>query len=237
MKPELTPEVRSIVRAQLSRRRFIAGAGAVSGATLLAACSSKDAESGSADATASAPVDEGGTVRWANWPAYLDFDSDKKTYTSLETFKAASGINVVYKEDVNDNDEFYGKVQGQLKLGKDIGYDIVTLTDWMAGRWVRMGYTQAFDEANLPNKKNILPTLANVGFDPGRKSTLTWQSGFAGFGWNKEKIPGGIQSIEQLFDKKNKGRVEVLSEMRDTMELFYKRKVLTLLNHLPRINS
>jgi spermidine/putrescine transport system substrate-binding protein len=219
MKPELTPEVRSIVRAQLSRRRFIAGAGAVSGATLLAACSSKDAEkeSGSADATASAPVDEGGTVRWANWPGYLDFDSDKKTYTSLETFKAASGINVVYKEDVNDNDEFYGKVQGQLKLGKDIGYDIVTLTDWMAGRWVRMGYTQAFDEANIPNKANILPSLANVGFDPGRKSTITWQSGFAGFGWNKEKIPGGIQSIEQLFDKKNKGRVEVLSEMRDTM--------------------
>jgi len=97
MKPELTPEVRSIVRAQLSRRRFIAGAGAVSGATLLAACGSKDgeSESGSADATASAPVDEGGTVRWANWPAYLDFDSDKKTYTSLETFKAASGINVL----------------------------------------------------------------------------------------------------------------------------------------------
>ena len=111
----------------------------MSGATLLAACGSNDSESGSADATASAPVDEGGTVRWANWPGYLDFDSDKKTYTSLETFKAASGINVVYKEDVNDNDEFYGKVQGQLKLGKDIGYDIVTLTDWMAGRWVRMG--------------------------------------------------------------------------------------------------
>ena len=80
-----------------------------------------------------------------------------------------------------------------------------------------MGYTQAFDEANIPNKSNILPTLENVGFDPGRKSTLTWQSGFAGFGWNKEKIPGGIQTVEQLFDKKNKGRIEVLSEMRDTM--------------------
>ena len=87
----------------------------------------------------------------------------------------------------------------------------------MAGRWIRLGYAQAFDEGAIPNKENILAGLANVGFDPGRKSSLTWQSGFAGFGWNKEVIPGGIKSLDQLFDKKYKGRIEVLSEMRDTM--------------------
>jgi len=55
MEPELTPEARSIVRAELSRRRFITSTGAVSGAMLLAACGLKDTESGSADATPSEP--------------------------------------------------------------------------------------------------------------------------------------------------------------------------------------
>ncbi|MSY54456.1 MAG: extracellular solute-binding protein, partial [Actinobacteria bacterium] len=117
----------------------------------------------------------------------------------------------------DDNNTFYGKVAGQLKLGKDIGYDIVTLTDWMAGRWIRLGYTQAFDAANIPNKTNILPVLQDVAFDPGRTNSLTWQTGFAGFGWNKELLPKGVHSVDDLFAPANKGRIEVLSEMRDTM--------------------
>ena len=215
MKNSLTPETRALIRAQLTRRRFLAGAGAVGATAVLAACGGTKEESGSASESASASAS--GTVRWANWPEYLDYDKNTKKYPSLETFIAASGINVVYKEDVNDNDEFYGKVQVKLEQGKDIGWDIVTLTDWMAGRWIRLGYTQAFDEGAIPNKENILPSLANVGFDPGRKNSLTWQSGFAGFGWNKKEIPGGIKTLDQLFDKKYKGRIEVLSEMRDTV--------------------
>ena len=211
----LSPEAKSIINSKLTRRTLFAGVGGLSAATLLASCgadASKEVAGGIAE-------DVGGTVRWANWSAYLDAKrvNGSRTYPTLEAFISSSGIDVDYLVDVNDNDEFYGKVQGQLKLGKDIGYDIVTLTDWMTDRWIRLGYTQTLDEANMPNKGNILPSLNNVGFDPGRKQSLTWQSGFAGFGWNKELVPGGINSVEQLFDKKNKGRIEVLSEMRDTM--------------------
>ena len=206
-KRSLSPEARSIINSQVSRRALIAGAGGLGAAGLLTACGGGGGGGGSAE----------GTVRWANWTLYLDYDSDAQVYPTLEKFIAESGINVDYKEDYNDNDEFWGKVQGQLKLGEDIGYDIVAPTDWMAGRWIRMGYAQKFDEANIPNKVNILDALANVNFDPGRKSSLTWQSGFGGFGWNKEKVPGGIKSLDQLFSKANKGKVEVLSELRDTI--------------------
>ncbi len=205
-KRSLSPEARSIINSQMSRRALIAGAGGLGAAGLLTACGGSSS-SGSAE----------GTVRWANWTLYLDYDSKAQVYPTLEKFMADSGIKVDYKEDYNDNDEFWGKVQGQLKLGEDIGYDIVAPTDWMAGRWIRMGYAQQFDEANIPNKVNILDALANVNFDPGRKSSLTWQSGFGGFGWNKEKVPGGIKSLDQLFSKANKGKVEVLSELRDTI--------------------
>jgi len=212
----ISPKTLELIRAQMSRRGFIAGAGGLGAAGLLAACSTSSPKS-SASGSPSLPADTGGTVRWANWTLYLDYDSKTKKYPTLEAFQKQSGIKVNYLEDVNDNNEFYGKVQGQLKLGQDIGYDIVTLTDWMAGRWVRLGYTQPLDSTNLPNKKNILPVLENVGFDPGRNHSLTWQSGFAGFGWNKQKLPQGVKSLDQLFAPENKGKVEVLSEMRDTM--------------------
>ena len=210
----LSPEARAIIRAQITRRSLFVGAGAIGAATFLSSCSS-DAETGGA----ASPEDVGGTVRWANWTAYLDQKKvdGKRTYPSLNKFTEATGIEVDYLVDYNDNDEFYGKVQENLKAGNDIGYDIVTPTDWMTARWIRLGYAQKLDAANIPNKSNILDTLANVSFDEGRNYSLTWQSGFGGFGWNKDVVKEDIVSVEQLFSSKYKGRVEVLSEMRDTM--------------------
>ena len=209
------PTTRSLIRAQMSRRGFLAATGGVAGVALLASCGS-DTEEG---ATTTFPEDVGGTVRWANWTAYLDQKKvdGKRTYPSLDKFTAATGIAVDYLVDYNDNDEFYGKVQENLKAGNDIGYDIVTPTDWMAARWIRLGYARELDAASVPNKGNILDTLASVSFDPGRNYSLTWQSGFAGFCWNKNVIKQDVTTIEQLFSPANKGRVVVLSEMRDTM--------------------
>lgn len=208
----LPTEIKRLISKSLTRRNVLAGVGAAGAAATLAACGGSGS-SGTADAT---------TVRWANWTLYLDYDSDKKTYPTLDEFEAQTGLKVSYKEDVNDNDEFYGKVQGQLSLGKDIGYDLVVLTDWMAARWVRLNYTQKFTAETVPNKKNVIPSLASPSFDPNREQTLPWQTIMAGFTWNKEKIPGGIRTMEQLFAPANKGKIEVLSEMRDTMGVIMK---------------
>jgi spermidine/putrescine transport system substrate-binding protein len=148
---------------------------------------------------------------------YLDYDEDTKKYPTLEAFSAESGIAAKYFEDYNDNDEFYGKVQAQLKLNEDIGYDLVTPTDWMAARWLRLGYAQKFDLGNIPNKTNILDSLSSPSFDPNRESTLTWQGIMGGFGWNTKTNPKGVRTIEDLFAPQNKGKVVVLSEMRDTI--------------------
>ena len=210
----LAPKTRALIRAQLSRRSLFVGAGAIAGASALAAC-------GTGTSTSSKKIvdvsDTEKIVRWANWPLYLDYDSKTKKYPTLETFQQKFGITATYTEDIDDNNTFYGKVQGQLAIGSDIGYDVVTPTDWMASRWIEQGYAQAFDEANIPNKSNIRSILANVGFDQGRKYSLTWQSGFAGFGWNTQKLPKGVRTIEDLFAPANKGRIMVLSEFRDTI--------------------
>jgi spermidine/putrescine transport system substrate-binding protein len=202
----LSPEARSIIGAMVSRRAVLAGAGGLGAAGLLAACG------GGSDS-----ADSANSVRWGNWPLYLDYDEETKKYPTLEKFSAETGITANYFEDYNDNDEFFGKVQAQLKLGEDIGYDVVTPTDWMAARWIRLGYTQKFDAANVPNKSNILASLASPSFDPNREQTLTWQGIMGGFGWNVEKNPKGIRTIEDLFAPQNKGKIVVLSEMRDTI--------------------
>jgi len=205
-KSPLSPEARSILNSQVSRRAVLAGAGAVAGASALAACGS----GGSAGAAKD-------TVRWANWTLYIDVDESGKKYPTLEKFTKDSGIKVKYSEDINDNDEFFGKVQGQLKLKKDIGYDLITPTDWMAARFIRLGYTQKFDKANIPNAKNILPTLASPSFDPNRDSSLTWQGIMAGIGWNTAVNPKGLRTVDDLWQPQNKGKIIVLSEMRDTI--------------------
>ncbi|NBU30867.1 MAG: spermidine/putrescine ABC transporter substrate-binding protein [Actinobacteria bacterium] len=205
----------SALRSMMSRRGFFGAAGAVGAASVLAACGTGG---GSANPSASFPADTSAAdklVRWANWTLYLDVDKGK--YPTLETFKKQTGINVDYREDVDDNNSFWGKVNGQLRTRKDIGYDIVTLTDWMANRMIQYGYTQPLDAAKVPNKSNILTALANVAFDPGRQRTLTWQSGFAGLVWNKEKLPKGLKTIDDLWQPALKGKVTVLSEMRDTV--------------------
>jgi len=203
----LSPEARSILGAGISRRSVLAGAGGLGAAGLLAACGGGGGDSATAE----------NSVRWGNWPLYLDFDEKSKTYPTLEKFKTQTGIDAQYFEDYNDNDEFFGKVQAQLKLGEDIGYDVVTPTDWMAARWIRLGYAQKFDLANIPNHGNILDSLKSPSYDPSRESSLTWQGIMAGFGWNTEKNPKGIRTIEDLFSPENKGKIVVLSEMRDTI--------------------
>lgn len=204
----LSPEARSILRTQISRRAVLAGAGGVGAAGLLAACGGGSSSSAGGDAK---------TVRWGNWPLYLDYDNKTKTYPTLEKFMTQTGLTAKYFEDYNDNDEFFGKVQAQLKLGEDIGYDVVTPTDWMAARWIRLGYTQKFDAANIPNKVNILDSLAAPSYDPNRESSLTWQGIMSGFGWNTEKNPKGVHTLDELFAPQNKGKIVVLTEMRDTI--------------------
>ena len=203
-KKPLSPEARSIINSKVSRRAVLAGAGAVAGASALAACGSGGGSSENA-------------IRWGNWPLYLDVDDSGKNYPTLQAFTKETKIDVKYFEDYNDNDEFFGKVQAQLKLKKDIGYDLVCPTDWMAGRWIRLGYAQKFDVANIPNKSNIVDTLATPSYDPNRDYSLTWQGIMGGFGWNTTKNPKGIRTLDDLFSPANKGKIVVLSEMRDTI--------------------
>src|SRR5690606_34027160 len=125
-------------RAQVSRRTMLQGAGIGAEALTLAACAPSG---GDKPDVAAAQSENDATLTWANWALYLDEDDDGN-HPTLEAFQEASGITVDYRVDIDDNNSYYAKVKDQLALGQHIGADLVTLTDWMAGRWIRLGYTQ-----------------------------------------------------------------------------------------------
>jgi spermidine/putrescine transport system substrate-binding protein len=203
-------------QTQVNRRTLLAGVGAGAAALALAACSTGGGQSKPTPAADKSSSDK--TLNWANWAAYIDED-DAGNYPTLQAFEEQTGIKVNYEVAVDDNNTYYGKVKDQLALGQDIGAATVCLTDWMIARWIRFGYAQELDHGNIPNIANLTPSLQNVDFDPGRKMSLPWQGGFAGICWNKEAVPGGLASVSDLWSADLKGRVGVLSEMRDTMGL------------------
>ena len=182
---------------RLSRRGFIGRAGssglALTGlAAVLAACGGVQGEAEKAGGdkastkAVSHPKTEIGNWTFANWPLYID----KKV---LKDFNKQFGGKVKYTEEINDNFEFFGKVRQQLQQKQPIGRDIVTLTDYMAARWVRLGYTEPIDKKNVPNFTNLVDNLKTINYDPKREYTLPWQSGATSIGYNIKKTGARAQ--------------------------------------------
>ena len=207
------------LRQAMSRRGFLGAVGATGAAAALAACGTGGSTSGDSGGDSGSGGGDNKTITWANWTLYLDYDEESRTFPTLVAFEEETGYTVEYREDIDDNVTFNGKVAPQLANGQNIGYDLVTPTDWLVAEWIAKGYAAEIDAANVPNKANILPALNDVEFDPGRKYSLTWQSGFGGLAWNKDRVPNGLTSVDDLWAPELKGKVVVLSEMRDTVGL------------------
>jgi spermidine/putrescine transport system substrate-binding protein len=215
------PYLDPITRRQLLRRAAAGGA-ALSFPALLAACGGgggiEGQEAGTTTAATTTVKQElADKLVFANWPLYID--EDGKRHPTLDAFTKETGVEVDYIEEVNDNEEWFGKYQAQLSQGQDIGRDIVVLTDWMAARMIRLGYLQKKDKSAIPNEKNLVANLQSPAWDPEREFSMPWQSGMTGIAYNKREI-GKVSTIDQLFtDPKLKGKVTCLTEMPDTMGL------------------
>ncbi len=156
-----------------------------------------------------------GSLTISNWPLYID----KGT---VPAFEKQSGVSVKYIEDVNDNAEFFGKMQPILAQGQSGGRSMFVVTDWMANKMHELGYLQNLDKSAIPNvEANLSPALRHPTFDPNRDYSVPWQSGMTGIIVRTDLAPD-VHSICDLFDPKYKGKVDMLTEMRDTVPLVMK---------------
>ena len=211
-----------ITRRELLRRG-LAGGAALSLPALLAACGGDGGIEGQAGQTGATTGTTTGEKKladelvFANWPLYIDKQGKRRP--TLEKFEKETNVKVRYIEEVNDNEEWFGKYQAQLAAGDDIDRDIVVLTDWMAARMIRLGYAEKLDKSAIPNGENLKDALQSPGWDPNRDYTMPWQSGLTGIAYNKKTI-GKVSTVDQLLtDPKLKGKVTMLTEMGDTMGL------------------
>jgi spermidine/putrescine transport system substrate-binding protein len=133
----------------------------------------------------------------------------------VAAFQTASGITVDYKEDFNDNEEWFAKVKEPLSRKQDIGADLVIPTEFMAARINGLGWLNEIRADRVPNKKNLRPDLLNSAIDPGRNKTAPYMTGMVGLAYNKAATGREIRRIEDLWDPAFKGRVSLLSDTQD----------------------
>ena len=198
--PRLLPRftVARATRRQFLGRSAAAAAALAIGPSLVAACGSKPGPS--------APVSD--ALRISNWPFYMadGFIAD---------FQNKAGLTVDYREDFNDNEEWFAKVNELLSRKQDIGCDLVVPTSFMVGRLHSLGWLNNFNAANIPNLKNMRPDLLNASVDPGRKFSAPYMSGLVGLAYNRAVTGRDIKTIEDLWDPAFKGKISMFADAQD----------------------
>ncbi len=161
------------------------------------------------------------TLHFANWPLYIDTDDDDESQRpTLDAFSRRTGISVTYTEEINDNDEFFGKISPALMNRQQTGRDLIVISDWMAARFVRLGWVQEMDRAKQPNVAKYLdPQLRTPAFDEGRLHSVPWQSGITGIAYNRKKLGREIRSTGELWADDLRGRVTLLSGLDESFAL------------------
>ncbi|MEU1514148.1 spermidine/putrescine ABC transporter substrate-binding protein [Streptomyces sp. NPDC005811] len=204
-----------------SRRSLLRSLGSTAALGALAGCGVRAAyvqpgERAGADVSASDK-----RLTWANWPLYIDTDDDDPTdRPTLDAFTKRTGISVDYVEEINDNDEFFGKISPSLMNHQQTGRDLIVISDWMCARFVRLGWVQEMDRDRQPNVAEYLdPLLRSPAFDPGRRYTVPYQSGITGIAYDRRRLGRDIRAVSDLWASDLKGRVTLLSGLDEAFAL------------------
>jgi spermidine/putrescine transport system substrate-binding protein len=215
----------------LSRRRFLQGTTLAGFGAFLAACSGGGSP---APSGAASPGGSGGgntvtgPLDFANWDAYIDLtevgdgEYDLPSPT-LDAFAAEYAVEVNYQNArIEDNESFMATIRPQLEAGVDTGWDLIVLTDWMAGQVVALGWAEQIDQANVPNcVANVRDELKGLPWDPDMNFHYPWQSGATGIGYNVVSTGRDLTSLGDLFEADFAGKVTLLTEARDTFPLVH----------------
>ncbi len=204
-------------RDLISRRTFMgrAGRGGLAvGALftlpgLLAACSPGPGGSGAT-----------GSLRWLNWPAYIDISEDETSYPSIEAFTEQTGIEVEYDEGLLDNADFLAQYAPDLRAGNNTGWDVMSPGGWVVERMARLGWLEELDHSKLPNwTANAADYAKGLWFDPDNKYSVWWQGGITGIAYDPEMTGREVTTFDDLLDPEFSGRAGGFSDMRDMFGL------------------
>jgi spermidine/putrescine transport system substrate-binding protein len=211
---------RRLTRRDLLRSTGRGGAG-LAAAAFLAACGGLDARSSStSSARPSGLPPLAHELSIAQWPLYIDPGKKGEQSPTLAAFEEETGIDVTYRENINDNAAFVGKLLPQMSADQDPGYDLITLSDWVVVKMDRLGWLAPIDHSALPTvTANIGEAFADPAYDPGNAHSIPWQGGITGVAYDPARTGRSLTTFADLWDPAFAGHVGMLTEMVDTMNL------------------
>ncbi len=220
----------TLPRTSYSRREVLKamglGVGALSIGAILASCNAQAGVEHDPAADA-ALFREPATaeLNFANWPLYIDRKKvdGVPTYPTLNEFQEATEATVNYRDVINSNPEFFGKIQPLLQNGQYCGYDIIVITNGdTLNALMRLDYLVRLPRDMRPNFDRYAgPSVKDPQYDPGNRYTMAWQSGFTGIGWDPAQVeqlrPDNptITKASDLFDPAFKGKVGMFADNAD----------------------
>lgn len=145
-------------------------------------------------------------LNFYNWDTYIG-------ETTLDTFQAASGIDVNMSLFAT-NDELFAK----LRAGNP-GYDVIVPGSEFVERMVQADLLVPLDHSKIPNIKNVAKEfMDDAPYDPGRKYSMPYTWLVIGIGYRKSKVKEVPDSWKYVLDSDQyKGRIAVFS---DASELY-----------------
>ncbi len=182
---------------RLSRRGFIAAAGAAAATAWLAACG------GSQQTTSQAPPSLGtkleGTVNLYNWQDYINPD-DVKAFEQQFSQKVTQDFYV-------SNEALLAKLQAGAR-----GYDVVVPTGYMVEVMIKQGLLFKLAKDHLPNFKYVDARFTNQPFDPGNQYSMPKDWGTTGYGYRTDLLPPMTSWADfwQMATTKASGKVTIL---------------------------
>ncbi|MFL6222182.1 MAG: spermidine/putrescine ABC transporter substrate-binding protein [Actinomycetes bacterium] len=213
--------LRGMTMPRISRRAALRGAGLIGASAFLAACGVEGSGNDKAPQAAGfwESQTKAGVLDFANWPLYMDQEKvgGKVVYPSLQDFTKETGIKVNYKEVINENEAFLGKITPSLKAGQPTGWDLMVITNGASlDKLLRQKFLVELDHSKLPNfQKNADPSIKDPSYDPNNKYTIAWQSGLTGLAYNPKLTKRPITSFNDLFDPAFKGKITMFSDVED----------------------
>jgi spermidine/putrescine transport system substrate-binding protein len=203
----------------LSRRDFLAAAGAAGGAVLLGGCGdSERSPSNAAPAQQSHPPigQEPGKLSILEWGGY-EAGGTKAQKSGLEAGSryteefGADGISYTYI--VNDN-------QSLQKAATGGPFDIMHPCIQMVPAFVEQGLVQPWDPELLPSFENLDPFLLEKGQVDGKQYMIPWDWGFASLLYRTDMVDAAdATSWDLAWNEKYKGKISLWNGSSSNFEM------------------
>jgi len=144
------------------------------------------------------------------WSSYMPQDV-------LDDFTKQTGIAVHY--DLYDsNEQVLDKLQSAAA-----DYDLVVPSDYMVRILIHRNLIKPIIKGRLQGLSGLDPRFLNRGFDPANRYSVPYVWGTTGFGYNKERVKGAVDSWAPLFDPANRGQILMLDDMRECFSVALKQ--------------